>query len=129
MFSKIIQTTVITLAVLILTIVMGCSLVMDAITPCYVPAELGTFVGEDMTSFVPYTTVFDAERMLRKMYYLAEGVNMGITGAREFQAKVFNPAGPLGLLMVGGPALALGALGISKPKDKKKLVELEKKGN
>ena len=128
MLSKILQTTVITLAALILVVLMGCSMVLDAITPCYIPPQLGEFVDEPMTSFVPYTTVFDAERMLRKMNYFAGGLKISVAGSRELQQNVFNPTGPLGLLMVGGPALALGALGISKPKDKKTIEGL-KNGN
>lgn len=128
MFSKIFQTTVVTLAVLILTVIMGCSLAMDAVTPCYVPPQLKPFADEPLLFFIPYTTVFDAERILKKMYFFESGLNISISASRELQSNVFNPTGPLGLLMVGGPALALGALGISKPKDKKKIVELEKNG-
>jgi len=122
--KKLLQTTVIILAGIIALVFIGCTTVQDAITPCYIPPELGKFVDEPMTSFVPYTTVFDAERILRKMQYLASGLRISIIGAREFQRNVFNPTGPLGLLLVGGPMCALGAYGISKPKDKKEIEEL-----
>jgi len=125
MNSKLLQTTILTLASLILVVLLGCSTVLDAITPCYIPPELGKFVNEPMTTFVPYTTVFDAERMLRKTQYLLGGLQIGMEGAREFQRNVFDPTGPLALLFVGGPALAIGALGISKPKDKQKIMELQ----
>jgi len=126
MLSKILQTTVISLAALILVVLMGCSMALDAITPCYIPSELARMVDEPLTTWpIPYTSVFDAERILRKLYFLGEGLNISIAGSREFQVTVLNPTGPLGLLMVGGPALALGALGISKPKDKKTIEGLK----
>jgi hypothetical protein len=125
MFKKLMYTTVITLATLILTVVMGCSTVLDAFTPCYIPPQLVELGGEELWSPVPYTTLWDAQRVLRKVNYLTEGLAIGMAGARELQANLFDPTSPLGLLMVGAPSFTLGSLLISKPKDKKKIVELE----
>ena len=125
MFKNIFTVTIMTLSSLILVTVLGCSLFVDAITPCYIPPELAKVIDESPTSFLPYTTVFDAQRMLRKINYLTEGLVIGVGAARELQSNVLNPTGPLGLLLVGGPALTIGALGISKPKDKKKITELQ----
>lgn len=119
MLSKILNTTVITLASLILFLVMSCSLMMDAVTPCYIPKELAKTIDEPLTSLMPYTSIFDAERILRKVEYLTGGLQLGLISARELQQNVFNPAGPLGLLLVGSPAFALGSFLVSKPKDKK----------
>ncbi len=127
MFSKVFQTTVITLASLILVVLLGCSTVLDAVTPCYIPEQL-EYTGE-LWSPVPYTTLWDAERIARRTYFLLEELDIGITAAREFQHHLFNPTGPLGLLLVGGPAFGLGSLLISKPKDKKRITELEHNGN
>ena len=125
MFSKVIGTAVITLASLMLVVLLGCSAISDAFTPCYIPSELVTVTGGDLWSPVPYTTLWDAERIALRTYFYLDELNISMKGAREFQAYILNPTGPLGVLLVGGPALTLGALGISKPKDKKKIAELQ----
>lgn len=124
-FRSFAQTTIIVLAGIIALVFIGCATVQDAITPCYIPPELVKVYGDNLWSPVPYTTLWDAERIARKTYFLLEGLNISTAGAREFQRNVFNPAGPLGLLMIGGPALALGTYGISKPKDKREIDELK----
>lgn len=127
--KKLLTTTIVVLAGLIVFLFIGCSSLMDAVTPCYISPELARMVDEPLTTWpIPYTSVFDAERILRKLYYLADGLNISIEGAREFQQNTFSPTGPLSLLLVGGPSLALGAYGISKPKDKKEIERL-KNGN
>lgn len=127
--KKLLSTTIIVLAGLIVFLFVGCSTLMDVVTPCYIPPELAETIDEPLTTWpIPYTSVFDAERILRKLHYWAEGLNISIAGAREFQQNVFNPTGPLSFLMIGGPLFAAGAYGVSKPKDRKRIVELEKNG-
>lgn len=123
--KKLLQTTIITLVGIITLVFIGCTIVQDAVTPCYIPPELGEFVNEPMTSFVPYTTVFDAERIMGKMQYFADCLDISLAGAREFQQKVFNPTGPLGLLLVGGPFLYAGGKFIPRGKDRKEIEELK----
>ncbi len=134
--SKLFSVIIITLASLILVVLLGCSMVQDAFTPTWVNPDAAVAADEPLTSFLPLTTLFDAQRILRKLQYiqsqkmleydyLTNGLHMSIQAGREFQANVFDPTGPLGLLLVGGPALTLGAFGFSKPSDKKKIMELQ----
>ena len=129
------------LSILGLTIVLGCSSFQDVLTPCYIPPGSIDYADTNATTLLPYTTVFDARRVGFKMdfihavnqttdkmrYNYLKGMNsFHITAAEELQAKIFSPEGPIGLLfptLMGG---TLGALLISKPNDKKKIIELEK---
>ncbi|UCE06523.1 MAG: hypothetical protein JSW07_00325 [bacterium] len=123
--KKLFQTIIFTLAGLIALLFVSAGCVQDAITPCYIPPELIEVYGDNLWSPVPYTTLWDAERIVRKTYFLLEGLNISMIGAREFQRNVFNPTGPLGLLAVGGPLFAAGAYGVSKPKDRKEIEKLK----
>ncbi len=129
------------LCVAALTIILGCSVIQDAIVPAYIPPTTLDYVGEDDgTSFFPWTTLFDARRIDMKTDFVfalkkikhgyIKGINaFHITASEQFKAMIFSPTGPIGLLI---PAITGGVLGtvlLSKPEDKKKINELEKKVN
>ncbi len=124
---------IIWLCVLGLTMIYGCSSFQDVLTPCYIPEEVieSTDVNIPLIPHMPYTSLFDARYVKTKMYYrylLYDNLMTGsIQASEKFQSMVFSPTGPIGLMfptLMGG---TLGALLISKPDDKKKIVELEKK--
>lgn len=124
-----------------LTFILGCSAFMDAVTPCYIPPASLDYINEtDPTIFLPWTTLFDAKQIDMKVdfvhifnqttdklnYGFVKGLNTFHIGAAEqLQATLFSPEGPIGLLLPTLMGGTLGALLISKPGDKKKIVELE----
>ena len=124
---------IIWLCVLGLTVILGCASFQDALTPCYIPEEVieSTGVSLPIIPWMPFISLFDARYVKTKMHYqylLYNNLMTTSIGASEaFQQKLFSPTGPIGLMfptLMGG---TLGALLISKPDDKKKIVELEKK--
>jgi len=135
----------------LLIVFFGCSAMMDGVTPCYINEDIKDYTEEPLTSFLPYTTLWDANRLDRVMdfkylinqkayerlaedegytyNFLKNDLLISKAGAQELQDTLFDPAGPIGLLLplIGGGTL--GALLLSKPGDKKKIAELEKNGN
>jgi hypothetical protein len=130
---------------------LGCSAMLDGVTPCYIDPAIGEYTEADMLIFTPYTSLWDAKRLNAALDYkhilnktelsnllekeglehkfLSDSLMVSMAGAKEFQDTVFNPSGPIGLLiptLFGG---VLGSLIISKPGDKKRIVELETKLN
>jgi len=118
-----------------LTVIFGCASIRDAVTPAYIPPEVINAVGVELPliSWMPFTSLFDARYVKTKMYYQYLLYNnlmtTSITASEAFQQKIFSPGGVIGLMfptLMGG---ALGAMLLSKPDDKKKIIELEKKIN
>ena len=140
MSSKI-QVFVVSLIVFGLAVFLGCASIQDAITPCYISPTSLKYARAEPTTFLPFTTLWDAKRVNAKMDYIhlsnqtvdelqykfLKGLGIvHMAAAQEFQSTIFSPTGPIGLLF---PALAGGSLGtflLSKPSDKKKIAELEK---
>jgi len=138
------QKIIIWICVLSLTIMLGCSSFQDAVTPCYIPPEALNYADTNPTTFLPFTTLFDAKRVDKKIDYIhtlnqttdkieyefLKRLNaFHISGAEQFQETIFSPSGPIGLLFPTGLGLTLGSLLISKPNDKKKIADLETKIN
>jgi len=145
------KVSLLSLPVLALVIFMGCSMVQSAIIPCYIDPNQIEYTGEKATSFLPYTTLFDAQRIDNAMDYVhqtkqvryarfAEDDNLETThlkslstvyiaDAQELKNIVFSPESPLGLLLPSGLSLLAGATLLSKPSDKKRITELETKLN
>ena len=137
--KKLLQTTVIVLAGLIAVVFIGASGCQDIITPAYVDKDAAEWANVPTKLFLPYSTLWDAKRLSNaidykltiekiKGGYYKNITNISILASEEFKDVVFNPNGILSLLMIGGPMCALGAYGISKPKDKKE-IEALKNGN
>ena len=57
--------------------------------------------------------------------YYKNITNLSVLAGEELRSTIFSPDGLLSLLLIGGPALALGTYGISKPKDRKEIEELK----
>ncbi len=118
------------LAGLFLAALMGCSALLDAVTPCYIPPHTIKYAKTEPSIFTPYTTLWDSERVDRLVDWefqklqLEHGFIKGMsnihqTASRELQTKFMQPAitGLMGL-----SAFSIGWLGISKPGDKKENV-------
>lgn len=137
--KKLLKTTIITLVGAIVLLFVGAGCIQDGVTPAYVNEDAAEWANVPTKLFLPYTTLWDAKRVayaidykfslerIRCGYY-QNVMNLSITAGEELKNTLFSPDGILSLLMIGGPMCALGAYGISKPKDKKRIVELEKNG-
>lgn len=129
------------LMVVALALLFGCSAVQDVITPAYVNENAAEWADTTTKLFMPYTTLFDAKRVGRAIDYkitiekIRGGyykniTNLSILAGEEIKATVFSPEGPVGLIL---PTLFGGTIGTllgsayrQRPKDKKRIEELEK---
>lgn len=138
-FRSFAQTVIVVLAGVMTLIFVGAGCMQDVVTPAYVDKGAAEWADVPTRIFLPYTSLWDAKRVAYaidykltiekiKGGYYKNITNISILAGEEFKGVVFNPNGLLSLLMVGGPMCALGAYGISKPKDKKEIEEL-KNGN
>ena len=144
---------------IVFIILVGCSLVQDAVTPCWYSQEAKKYVEDANALGLPahkplfgfYTSVFDAEMLDKQVefvhiykqinedirYSFVKSINQfHIAASRELQAKLFSPTGPIGILL--GTALGGTACSFLVPRpvdskklkeDKVKIAELEKKVN
>lgn len=144
---KFMKTLLIALVVALLLGFMGCIGFQDIITPCHIDEAAIEYSGQEATSYVPWTTVWDAKRIRGYLNFnhvqyqnacerlkqddslthafLLDGADANIADAVQFQATVFSPTGPIGALLLAGGGLGIGALAISKPGDKKQIRDLE----
>jgi len=125
------QRLIVWLCVLGLTVILGCSAFQDGVTPCYIPPEVIESTGSEipLISWMPFTSLFDAKYVKAKLkfqYLLHTNLmEASIFASEQFQQTLFSPEGPIGLLLPTLMGGTLGAFLISKPGDKKKIVELE----
>ena len=136
--------------VLFVAALVSTSCIQDAVTPCYIDPDIGEYTGDNMTSWLPWTSIWDADRLAAKMKFLHDANLTELERAAEDDTKyygflndalildradaviikntVFSPEGGLGSLLLAGSGFGLGSLLISKPEDKKRIVELENGG-
>ncbi len=139
--SKKIKATMVIMSSLTLIILLGCAAVMDLATPCFIEPDAAVYADENITSFLPFTTLWDAEKVDKKMDYahqikqldyarlmeddvlkygfLKNAGTVNMQSAAEFQKVMFTPEGPIGLLIPMLSGGTLGALLIKRPGDKK----------
>lgn len=133
----------------VILVFVGCTGFQDILTPCHISEDALEYSGQEATSYMPFTSVWDAKRIRAYLNFnhiqyqnacerlkqddslthafLLDSVDTNIASSVEFQATVFNPTGPIGALLLAGGGLGIGALAIKRPGDKsKKQVELEK---
>ncbi len=131
---------ILTICIVGLLALFGCSMVQDIATPCHIDKIAFDYGKVEPTSYLPWTTVYDAKRVLKHINYIHQQLQLtyermkvddnlrhafltgtlelNIADAVQFQQKVFNPAGPIGLgltTLFGG---TIGALFIKRPGDK-----------
>ena len=127
---KLIKKCLLAVVAILLLGLLGCGAMLDAITPCYIPPATLNYTNASATTFMPFTTLWDSQRVSRMVDYkymlmqvehgfIKETVRLHQAGAEELQTKVLQPA-ITGL--VGSGALAFGWLGLIKPGDRKKKV-------
>jgi len=133
-----------------LAIIIGCSAMMDGVTPAVIEPEAADYAGRPIKKFMPYTSLLDAQRIdawvdyvhlkrqasfareaeddLAWVSFLKDRAAFHKANAMQFQQMVFSPEGPIGLLFPSLFAGTLGALLIKRPGDKsKKEIETEEK--
>lgn len=116
----------------------GC--LQDLMTPNHINPDAIKYSGQEATSYVPWTTVFDAERIkaymdfehldTQKFYdelkaqdsrqydFLTGRIDIGIADARRLQQKLFNPNGSVGMVITALFGTTIGALFINTGKKK-----------
>jgi len=124
--------------VLGLVIFFGCSAFQDIVIPTHIDENAISYSGQEATSYVPWTTLFDAKRIEsyvnfnhlntqavyqnlleqdnRDYSFYIDSVATSIANANDFKHKVFDPSGPIGAmipLLFGG---TIGAMFINTPK-------------
>lgn len=124
-----------------LVITFGCAGLQDVVVPCHIDENAITYSEQPATSYLPWTTVFDAERIKAYMDYkhldfqkglkdLLEDdnlaydfytgqINSSIADARQLQQKLFNPNGSVGMAITALFGGTIGALFINTPKKEK----------
>lgn len=126
-----------------LVIMFGCAGLQDIATPCHIDENAIVYSEQEPTSYLPWTTVFDAERIKAYMDYkhldfqkglkdLLEDdnlaydfytgqLNSSIADARQLQQKLFNPNGSIGMAITALFGGTIGAMFINTPKKKEKV--------
>lgn len=134
--KKLLQTTIITLVGLVSLIFISAGCIQDLITPVFISEDAAKWANVPTKIFMPYTSLWDARRVAHaidykltiekiKAGYYKNITNISILAGEQLKDAVFSPDGILSLLLIGGPSLALGAYGISKPKDRREIEGLK----
>lgn len=143
---------VIPFLVLVLVAMFGAGCFQELLIPTYTEPQAIKYGGEETTggkSFLPWTTLWDARRIARQMKYQhglvvkglvrqieddADAYNyirkqhvLNIQAAEDFKDTIFSPTGPIGLLVPTLAAFGIGAMGVTRPKDKRKLKDKDRK--
>jgi len=150
--KKLLKTLLVILLVIIEVGLIGCAMVPDLVTPCWIDPAAAKYADVNLPGILPYTTLHDARQVKRNLDFnhllnqivyvrLIEDDRMTydyinaahtsyIKRAEEFQAAVLSPTGPIGILLSGAAFGTMGALYIKRPGDKsKKEVEEIVNGN
>lgn len=134
--------TVIMAAILLLFI--GSSCVQDLMTPTYVDKDAAAWanVPSKLFPWMPWASLWDAKRvglaidfeLKKKMVeagYYKNITNLSVIAGEEIKAVIFKPDGAIPLLMsgfgFGTIGTVLGGAYKQRPKDKKRIEELEAK--
>ena len=119
----------------------GCALVQDALVPCNIEQEAIVYSGQKPTSWVPWTTLYDGNRILEWIEFnhlqyqlacdrmkeddkLMHGkivgrLSVSINQSTQFKSKVFSSTGVIGMAFPALAAGTFGALFINTGKKKK----------
>ena len=125
-----------------LIIMFGCAGLQDLVVPCHIDENAIEYSEQKPTSYLPWTTVFDAERIrayvdykhldfqktLKDMLagdnlvydFYTDQLNSSIADARQLQQKLFNPNGSIGMAITALFGGTIGAMFINTPKKKEK---------
>ena len=132
---------------LIVFISVGC--IQNAIVPMEIDQDAIAYTGEEPTMYLPWTTIHDGNRIQRKMEYIHltkqetakrlseddsmfydyinDNMTINFTNAQQIKDAVFDPTGPVGLLITGGIFGTLGLM-VDKPGTRKRLDVAKEEG-
>lgn len=121
------------------TALIGCAAFEKSVVPCWIPEECKEYADANVPIIMPWTTINDAEYVEAKMdlehykkeadfTFMKEDIQGHIERANQFRHIVFDPTGPLGILLASIPGFAAGSYLVSKPGDRKEIEKL-KNGN
>lgn len=127
---------------LMLLVFVGSSCIQDLVTPTYINKEAAAWAGVPVKLINPlYPTLADAKRVMVainfkialekvKAGHYVNVTNLSIIAGEEIKAIAFDPQGPMGMvvpMLLGGTwGGILGGAYKQRPKDKKRIEELEK---
>lgn len=136
-FSKALVTLV---CIIGLVITFGCAGLQDLVVPCHIDENAIEYSGQKPTSYLPWTTVFDAERIKAYMNFThldyqktlkdmlvgddllydfyTDQINNNLADARQLQQKLFNPNGSVGMAITALFGGTIGAMFFNTPKKK-----------
>ncbi len=109
-------------------LLLGCSAILDGITPCYIDPEAVLYSGLEPSLFLPFTTLWDSQRVSRgmdlqfafaqmKYGFLKDTAALYQASSAELQTNVLQPAL---MALIGGSTFTVGWLGVKRPGDKAK---------
>jgi len=148
------EKSLLVLALVVLTLLIGCAALQNVVTPAYVDEPALKYIqDQNVPCDVPrfwWMSVADAETVDKLLDYthdqkqliferaqeddrswysvVKEQHQENLQGAYALRQQLFTPEGAIGLLSATGMGLIVGALGISKPGDKREIEKL-KNGN
>ncbi len=120
----------------------GCATVSEIIMPCWVDPAAKSYSDYNSPQLLPYTSIYDARQVLKAVSfahllnqrelvrdieddklqhdYLYEAQSLHVARADEWSKAIFDPAGPIGLILSGG---VMGSLMLftDKPGTRKRL--------
>jgi hypothetical protein len=130
-----------------LVIMFGCAGMQDIATPIHIDKAAIEYAGVEATSYLPWTTVWDSRRVLAYMNYmhtqtqvaykrlqqddnlthafLLNSVEVNLADAVGLQKQLFDPTGPIGLLLPALFGTGIGAMFIPRKRER----DLEKQLN
>lgn len=116
--------------VLFLVVFMGTSCIQDVLIPAYLDPDVIAINGGYTSANPLYTSLFDAIRLKRqvvnKFKYSVDALDYSITNSMEIKQTVFDPTGPLPLML---PALMGLGLGRYLKSPREQVLEKQVNGN
>ena len=123
-----------------LAIIFGCASMQSLSIPTHVDQSVIDYADVEPTSYLPWTTLYDARRIRRGMIYkhdclqrvyirlqeddnakvthLLSGLDTNIGEAETMREKLFNPNGSVGMALTALFGGTIGAFFINTPKKK-----------
>lgn len=151
MIDKWYEKVLMVVCVVVLGLLIGCASFQNAVTPAWIDKTAIDYVADiNVPCDVPklwWTSISDAETVNKLLDYSHDQRQVvlnrakeddlawyslvkdqhatNLTNAYELKTELFTPEGTVGLLLSTGLGFSLGAIGISKPKDKREIETLK----
>lgn len=152
--GSIYEKTLLVLALIFLALIIGCAAFQNAITPAWVDKSALKYIqDQNVPCEVPrfwWMSIADAETVDKLLDYTHDQRQVmyerakqddfswyvvikaqhkeNLENAYALEQQIFSPGGAIGLLSTTGMGLIVGALGISKPSDKREIEKLKNGG-